>query len=475
MSDFKMLIGGNLVAAEQTFEVINPADESVAGYAPEASDANLDAAVSCAKQAFLTWRYSSNEERGKVLKAIAKVIKDNAVELSELLSLEQGKSQSQAQREVQQMAGDGAAARAAITLEPEVLQDDEQFRVELHHRPLGVVAAIVPWNFPLGIAIGKLATAIMTGCTVVLKPSPFTPLTTLKLGELIKDVVPKGVINIISGSDSLGPKLSGHPDIAKISFTGSTETGKRVMQGAAADLKRVTLELGGNDAAIVLQDIDLQKMAYPLFLGAFINSGQTCVAIKRIYAHEAIYDDLVNALAFIASQVKVGPASDPESQLGPVQNRMQYDKVMSVLAEVKANAEKGEGRIVAGGETHTGKGFFLKPTIVADVKEGCRLVDEETFGPILPIIRFSDVEEVIQRANSTSYGLGGSVWSSDVTKAAEIASRLESGSAWVNQHPNLTPFVPFAGAKHSGMGVESHQMGLKEYCQVQVVNIAKSA
>lgn len=475
MSDFKMLINGELVSAGQTFEVINPADESLAGLAPEASDAELDAAVTGAKQAFQSWRLTSNEERGKVLMAVSKVIKDNAAFLAELLSLEQGKSQTQAQREVEQMAGDGAAARAGITLEPEVIQDDEKFRVELHHRPLGVVAAIVPWNFPLGIAIGKLATAMMAGCTVVLKPSPFTPLTTLKLGELINDVVPKGVINIISGSDSLGPKLSAHPDIAKISFTGSTQTGKKVMQGAALDLKRVTLELGGNDAAIVLDDVDLQKMAYPLFLGAFINSGQTCVAIKRIYAHESIYDDLVNALALIASQVKVGPASDPESQLGPIQNRQQYDKVMSVLAEVKANAEQGKGRIVSGGEEHSGKGYFLKPTIVADVQEGCCLVDEETFGPILPVIRFSDVDDVVQRANNTAYGLGGSVWSANVERAAAIASRLESGSAWVNQHPNLSPFVPFSGAKHSGIGVESHQMGLKEYCQVQVVNIAKSA
>ncbi len=474
MYEFSMLINGKLQRSDESFDVLNPADESVVGQAPEATDAQLNEAVAAARQAFESWQHTSHSERSELLLKISDVIKQHAQELVHLLSAEQGKPNAQARMEVEQMSVAGLAARTATVLQTEILRDDEQCRIELHHRPLGVVAAIVPWNYPLGIAIGKLGSALMAGCTVVLKPSPFTPLTTLRLGELISEVVPQGVINIISGSDSLGPKLSAHPDIAKISFTGSIQTGKRVMQGAAADLKRVTLELGGNDAAIVLDDVDVQKVAYPLFMGAFINSGQTCVAIKRIYAHDSIYDALVNALAFIASQVKVGPAADAESQLGPVQNRMQYDKVLSVLAEVKANAEQGRGRIVSGGDVPHAQGYFLNPTIVADVAEGCRLVDEETFGPILPVIRYSDVEDALRRANNTVYGLGGSVWSSDPQRAAQLAARLQSGSCWVNQHPSLSPLVPFAGAKHSGLGVESHQLGLQEYCQVQVVNIAKA-
>ncbi|MBL4826453.1 MAG: aldehyde dehydrogenase family protein [Spongiibacteraceae bacterium] len=469
MSHYTMLINGQMVSTSDSFDVLNPADESVLAQAPEASDADLNAAVAAAKAAFVSWGQSPIEQRQQAMLKISDIIKENSEELIALLIAEQGKSQIQAEREVVQMGSAGAAARAGMLIKPEILEENDECRIELDYRPLGVVAAIVPWNFPFGIAVGKLTCAIMAGCTLVLKPSPFTPLSTLRLGELIKDVLPKGVLNIITGSDSLGPKLTAHKDIAKISFTGSTATGKKVMQTAAVDLKRITLELGGNDAAIVLDDADIDKMAYPLFLGAFGNSGQICTAVKRVYAHESIYDKLVDALAFIASQVKVGPGSDPESQLGPIQNRAQYEKVLAVLADVK----NGEGRIVAGGEEHQGKGYFLKPTIVADVKEGCRLVDEETFGPILPVIKYTDVDDAISRANDTLYGLGGSVWGSDIERASKYARQLSSGSAWVNRHPNLSAFIPFAGAKNSGIGVENHELGIKEYCQIHVVNISK--
>ncbi len=470
MQTFSMLINGELVTGDDQFDVINPADESVVARAPNASEAQLETAIAAAENAFISWRKTTNEQRREVLLGIVEAIKANSEELIQLLVSEQGKSRGQAEREVLQQGAAGLAARAQLELKPEVLEDNDKQRVELHYRPLGVAAAIVPWNFPFGIAIGKLATALMAGCTVLLKPSPFTPLSTLRLGELIKDIVPAGVLNILSGDDSFGPKLTAHPGIKKISFTGSIGTGKKVMASAASELKRVTLELGGNDAAIVLDDIDIAKAALPLFMGAFINSGQTCVAIKRVYAHESIYEPLVQALANIAQETKVGPGSDPESQLGPVQNRLQYQRVLSVLESVK---ESG-GRIVAGGEAHEGKGFFLKPTIVADVEEGCPLVDDETFGPILPIIRYSDVNDAIARANATEYGLGGSVWSSNVERAAELARQLESGTAWVNQHPVLSPLYPFAGAKQSGMGAESGQHGLREFCQVNVVNILKS-
>lgn len=469
MKEFSLLIDGELVATREQFDVINPADESVVARAPNAGDAELERAVSAAECAFESWRNSRFEERREVLLRIADIIEANGDELIDLLVAEQGKSRAQAEREVLQQGAAGLRMRAELKLETELLQDDAKGRVEVHYRPLGVAAAIVPWNFPFGIAIGKLATALMSGCTLILKPSPFTPLGTLRLGELIKDVVPAGVLNILSGDDSFGPKLTAHPGIKKISFTGSIGTGKKVMESAARDLKRVTLELGGNDAAIVLDDVDVEKIARPLFMGAFINSGQTCVAIKRVYAHESIYEPLVNALADIARQTPVGPGSDPKSVLGPVQNRLQYQRVLAVLDSVR----EGQGRIVAGGEPTADKGYFLAPTIVADVEEGCPLVDEETFGPILPVLKYREVEDAIARANGTGYGLGGSVWSSDTQRAAEIARQLDTGSAWVNQHPALSPLVPFAGAKQSGLGVESGSWGLQEFCQLHVVNVRK--
>lgn len=469
MTTYSMLIDGKLVAGSEEFEVINPADETVVAKAPNATDLQLNEAVVAAERAFASWRKTSAAQRRELLLSIADVIEENADELIDLLVAEQGKSRKQAEREVLQQGVAGLRLRATLSLEPELVQDDEQGRVEIHYRPLGVAAAIVPWNFPFGIAIGKLATALSAGCTLILKPSPFTPLSTLRLGELIKDVVPAGVLNILSGDDSFGPKLTAHPGIRKISFTGSIATGKKVMEGAARDLKRLTLELGGNDAAIVLDDIDVEKTAGPLFMGAFINSGQTCVAIKRIYAHESVYEPLVQALGAIARRTKVGPGKDPESALGPVQNRVQYERVLKVLDSVKS----GQGRIVAGGEIAEGKGYFIPPTVVADVQEGCPLVDDETFGPLLPIIKYSDVDDAIQRANASGYGLGGSVWGASEERATDIARQLDTGTAWVNQHPSLSPLVPFGGAKQSGLGAESGSEGLKGFCQLHVVNVRR--
>lgn len=468
MTQFSMLINGELAASSKGFDVINPADESIICQAPDASDQHLDKAVNAAQCAFPQWSQTSFRERGEVLRAIAAVIKQNAAELIDILVTEQGKPKALATGEVL-MAANGLETKSTMQISPEVLKDDAESRVELHHRPLGIVAAIAPWNFPLGIGISKFANPLMAGCPVVLKPSPNTPLSTLRLGELIKDVVPKGVLNIISGGDSLGPKLTAHSGIAKIFFTGSTQTGKKIMQGAGQDLKRITLELGGNDAAIVLEDADIAKIAQPLFQACFINSGQTCVAIKRVYVHESMYEPLVGALAAIAKKTKVGPGMEPDSQLGPIQNRMQYEKVLSVLEEVK----KTDARIVAGGSPSSGKGFFLDPTIVTNIKEGSCLVDEETFGPILPIIAYRDLDEVIDRANDTAYGLGGSVWGNDVERATEVAGRLNCGTAWVNQHLVFGPNIPFGGAKQSGIGVEGGIEGLKEFTQAQVLNIKK--
>lgn len=399
---------------------------------------------------------------------MAAILLKHQDELAELLTREQGKPLSQARDEIARAASQ-SEGMAKIPIRPEVLQDDEQRRIELHYVPLGVVGIITPWNAPINLAAGPLTSALYTGNTVVLKPSPYTPLCTLKIGELLRDVFPRGVVNVLAGGDELGQWMTEHPGIDKISFTGSVETGKKVMASASRNLKRVTLELGGNDAAIVLDDVDVPKVAPKLFFAAFVNSGQVCMAIKRIYAHESIYDALCEALAAEARKQKVGDGLNPETQLGPLQNRMQYEKVISILEDTKRRG----ARILAGGEIPKGPGYFIPPTIVADIDEDSRLVREEQFGPIVPVLKFKDIDDAVRRANNTRYGLSGSVWSRDPQRAAAIAARLEVGTAWVNQHRATSATVPFGGAKESGLGRVYSILGLKENMEPRVLSIMK--
>jgi acyl-CoA reductase-like NAD-dependent aldehyde dehydrogenase len=338
--------------------------------------------------------------------------------------------------------------------------------VELHRKPLGVVGSITPWNFPVLIAVWHIVPAVRTGNTVVIKPSPYTPLSTIRLVELLNDVLPKGVLNVVAGRDDLGQMMTEHPHIQKIVFTGSCATGKKVMQTASSTLKRVTLELGGNDAGIVLADADPKAIAERLFWGAFINNGQTCAALKRLYVPDEIYEEVCDALVDYAKNVTVGHGLDEASVLGPVQNQMQYDKVVELVEDAKRNG----ARVMCGGKAPDGPGFFYPVTIVADAKDGMRIVDEEQFGPVLPVIRYSDLEEAIERANGLEVGLGGSAWSSDPDKAKAVAHRLECGTAWVNGHGGIKPFAPFGGVKGSGIGVEFGKLGLEEYTAIQVVH-----
>jgi acyl-CoA reductase-like NAD-dependent aldehyde dehydrogenase len=311
--------------------------------------------------------------------------------------------------------------------------------------------------------------ALYTGNCVILKPSPYTPLATLKVGEILKDVFPAGVVNVLAGGDDLGAWMTEHVGIDKISFTGSVATGKKVLASAAATLKRVTLELGGNDPAIVLDDVDVKSAAKKIFFASFVNSGQVCMAIKRIYAHEKVYAELCDALVAEAKKAKVGNGLDPATELGPLQNKMQYDKVVGLIADTK----KAGGKFLTGGEVPAGPGYFLPPALVTDVADDSRLVQEEQFGPIVPILKFSDVEDALRRANDTRYGLSGSVWSKDPQRGAEIAARLEVGTAWVNQHRTTSAFVPFGGAKESGLGRQYSALGLKSYMEPEVVSVAK--
>ncbi len=323
-----------------------------------------------------------------------------------------------------------------------------------------------PWNWPLMIAIWHIVPAIRTGNAVVIKPSPLTPLSTIRMIELLNTVLPAGVLNCVTGENDIGAAMSSHPGIAKIVFTGSTETGKKIMAGAAATLKRLTLELGGNDAGIVLPDCDPRQIAEGLFWGAFINGGQTCAALKRLYVHEDIYEDVCRELTSFAATVKVGDGLSEDSVLGPVQNRMQYQKVKDLVNDAKGRG----GRILIGGNSDdNAPGNFYPVTLVADLNNGDRLVDEEQFGPALPIIKYSDLDEVIRRANDNPNGLGGSVWGRDIAKAKKVASQLECGSVWINKHGAIQPNVPFGGVKGSGLGVEFAEDGLAEYTTIQVI------
>ncbi|MEM8986128.1 MAG: aldehyde dehydrogenase family protein [Pseudomonadota bacterium] len=468
MPDYSLLIDGQLIETERSFPVVNPATEEVIAACPLAEEADLDVAVKAARKAQLLWAATPYAKRQETLVAIADVIKDHKEELAKLLVQEQGKPLFDALAEI---SGAEYYTRyyASLELPVRVVEDNERQRVEEHRKPLGVVAGIVPWNYPFMIAVYKLAPAILAGNAFILKPAPTTSLTALRFGALIQGVVPKGVVQILSDNNNLGPLITSHAEIAKISFTGSTATGKAIMRSGADTLKRLTLELGGNDAAIVLADVDLDVVAPRLYAFAFSNAGQVCVAIKRLYVHDDIYDDVCARLAALAEKVTVGDGMQDGVRMGPLQNKMQFEKVLSLIDAVK----KGEGDILTGGERLGEKGYFIKPTIVSNVREGSPLVDEEAFGPVLPVIRYTDIEDVIERANTSSYGLGASVWSSDTQRATEIARRLDSGTVWVNQHMILGPNIPLRGAKQSGVGVENAVEGFYEYTSPQIINIAK--
>ncbi|MGQ0622267.1 MAG: aldehyde dehydrogenase family protein [Panacagrimonas sp.] len=467
MQEFKLLIGGKLIPGESTMDVINPATGKVFATCPRGSADQANAAVAAAKAAFPAWSSASVQTRRETLGKFADALQARSEDLSRLLTQEQGKPLADARMEV---GGGIAFIRyfSAMELKPKVLEDSKHRRVEQHRKPLGVVAAIIPWNFPLLMVCGKLGPALVTGNTIVVKPAPTTPLSTLLLGEIASEVMPAGVINVVTDQNDLGGLLTSHPDVRKVSFTGSTATGKKVMASAADTIKRVTLELGGNDAAIVLDDVDPKQAAPALFGAAFHNSCQVCIAIKRLYVHESIYDGMVDELSKLANAAVVGDGLEAGTTHGPVQNKMQFEKVRGLVEDAKKN-----GKVAAGGQVNDGGGYFIRPTIVRDVAEGNRLVDEEQFGPILPVIRFSDPEDALRRANASPYGLGGSVWGKDTQRATQLASRIDSGTVWVNKHLDITPNLPFGGAKQSGMGVEFSEDGVNEFTQSQVVNVAK--
>lgn len=476
MQIHSMIIGGKPVATSNHFEVINPATGSSFARVTAGDTSHLDAAVLAAREAFPAWSRTPDSERQRLIHALGAAIEANLPQLMELVAKESGKPLNGLNGVGAGMEVGGAIAwthaTADLELPVEVIQDNEVARIEVHRKPLGVVGSITPWNWPLMIAIWHIIPALRAGNTVVVKPSELTPLATLRFVELANTILPPGVLNIVTAQSGsgVGSAMAKHPGIDKIVFTGSTPTGKKIMENAAGNLKRLTLELGGNDAGIVLSDVDPKAIAAKIFGVTFHNNGQTCACLKRLYVHESIYDELCSELAKLAKEVKVGDPLDQNTQLGPVQNRAQLDFVLELAEDARANG----ARFLSGGKVREGAGYYFEPTVVADIADGVRLVDEEPFGPILPVIKYADLEDAVRRANDSPNGLGGSVWSNDKARAAEIALRLECGTAWVNEHGALQPNAPFGGVKQSGIGVEFGRHGLEEYTSLQTLKIMKS-
>ncbi|PBC35220.1 aldehyde dehydrogenase [Rhodococcus sp. ACS1] len=464
-----MTIGGRSVTAPGTAPVYNPATAEVIAEVPVATSDQLDEAVEAAQAAFTGWSATPLTERQAIVSAIGDRLEAHAEEFLALLTAEQGKPRAMAEWEVY---GSIAWFReiAKQSLPEEVLEDTAERRVISRHTPLGVVGAIVPWNFPILLAVWKIAPALVAGNTIIVKPSPFTPLCDLKLVELAQDLLPAGVLSAVSGDDELGKWMTAHPGIAKIAFTGSTETGKHVMRSAAGTLKRVTLELGGNDPAIVLPDIDPVKVAPQIFWAAFQNNAQFCNAAKRIYIHDDVYEAVRDELVAYARTVVVGDGADAETQLGPIQNLPQLQKVREYFDDCTAN---GYTFALGGQIDPNAAGWFVPVTLVDNPPEDSRLVAEEPFGPILPLLRWSEESDVIARANDTVWGLGATVWGEDLEAIERIGRQLEAGTVWLNEVHQYSPHQVFGGHKQSGIGAENSLHGLAEYTNHQTITLNK--
>ncbi|KAK4451117.1 aldehyde dehydrogenase [Podospora aff. communis PSN243] len=454
------IINGQFVPTPTTRHSIDPATGEPLYEVPVARKEDLDAAVDHARTAFKSWSKTTHEERSNLLKAFADAIEANRAELEKLQTMEQGKPIGLSNTEVTS-ALIWLRAFATMQIPEEILDENEERTIYSTRTPLGVVGAIVPWNWPILLGLGKVGPALMTGNTVIMKPSPYTPYCDLKLGELAMSIFPPGVFQVLSGDDNLGPWLTEHPGINMISFTGSIATGKRVAASCAKTLKRYVLELGGNDAAIVCEDVEIEKCMPKIATLAFLNSGQICMLAKRIYVHEKIYDQFRDAMVeFTKKTIKTGGGFEPDVVVGPVQNSMQFELVKNMYAEIEKSGWKPalEGKV-----RESSKGYFIEPAIIDNPPEDSRIVVEEPFGPIVPLLKWSSEEDVIDRANALETGLGTSVWSKDIARAERMARQISAGSVWVNSHFDVAPNVPFGGHKESGIGMEWGIEGFKHF------------
>ena len=462
----KLLINGELVDGAGSLEVINPATGQPFASCARAGRKQLEYAATAAQAALPDWSAMSFAARGEKLQALAEQVQTRAGEFSRLLTREQGKPLADAEGEI---AGTVAALRVfgGMEIVEQVLKETRAERITRHRSPLGIIAAIAPWNVPLLLMIMKAAPALMTGNAVICKPAPTTPLTTLLFGEIAAEILPPGTLSVITDQNDLGALLASHPLISKVSFTGSTATGKKVMENAAATLKRLVLELGGNDAAIVLDDADPGEAAAGVFQAATFNAGQICYAAKRAYVPEIMYDDFCERLAELARATVVGDGLQAGTRMGPVQNRQQFEKVREY-----SRIGRTDGQVLTGGNELPGRGYFITPAIVRDIPDNSRLVREEQFGPVLPVLPYRKPDELIARVNDSDYGLGATIWTSDPERAYALGLKVDAGIVWVNKHLDVQFDIPSSGFKQSGLGVENGQEGLESYTQAKIINIA---
>jgi aldehyde dehydrogenase (NAD+) len=473
----QMLIGGKWVdaASGKRFESRNPATGEMLATVAEGQAEDIDRAVAAARQAFEgPWSRFKPYERQQALLKLADLVERHFDELSSLDTLDMGAPISRTRGTRLRVLGMlRYYAGQATSIHGETIENSlpgEIFSYTLKE-PVGVVGAIIPWNGPLGASIWKIGPALATGCTVVLKPAEEAPLTALRLGELVLEAgVPPGVVNIVPGyGETAGAALASHPDVDKVAFTGSHLTGQSIIRASAGNLKRVSLELGGKSPDIVFADADIEAAVPGAAMAVFANSGQICSAGTRLFVEQRLYDEFVERVANFGNGLRVGNGLDPETQIGPLVSEQQLDRVAGYLS-----LGRREGaRAVAGGERLTegplANGYFVPPTVFADVRDDMRIAREEIFGPVLSAIPFKDMDELITRANSTMFGLGSGLWTRDVSKAHRLAKAIRAGSVWVNCYQAMDPAVPFGGYKMSGYGRESGLQHVEEYLNVKAV------
>lgn len=465
-SGFPNIVNGGRVNSSRSMQIYDPATGEELASVTETQEEGLEHAVQAAKSAFPLWSNKSWKERREILEKAMEELKAHTEELCTILTAEHGRPYSMAQFEITWILDVYAPALLQMELRDSTWNETGAGEITKRYVPLGVVAAISPWNLPFWLSFTKALPALLAGNTVVLKPAVFTPLTVLRAADYIREILPPGVLNVISGGDDLGPWMTRHPGFQKVSFTGSSETGRKVFASAAPTLKHLTLELGGNDPGIVLPDADPPAIAEYLFRSMFVLSGQGCCTLKRLFVHESLYQAVTEALIACARRQKLGDGFDPETTLGPIQNRPQFDRIQATWEEI----QKAKVPILYQGEVPSqGAGLFFPVTLLDNPPAEAAYVVQENFGPLRTVIKYTDIDEAVRLANGTQYGLGASVWGTDPELLEAIARRLDAGTVWINQHLNVHPNIPFGGHKNSGVGIEFGEEGLKEFCNVQMI------